>query len=405
MIVEILKLAFKSIFVNRLRAFLTMLGVIIGVASVVSLSAIGSGVTAYIEEQFDSLGANTIYLVPGGSDADAEQAEAFTAMLGSSTSMTLAPDDLRVVSRLKEYVKSVTPFVDLFTTLTYRSNKKQAAVFGTSDNLLESLNLKVEKGDFFDSGAVTKKDHVIFLGHNIAEDLFDQIDPIGKKVKLGEKTFTVIGVAQEYGSGAASAPYDDWSYIPYTVAFDLNNNTEISEIIIKAQSTEKISATKRAIEKALVERGRLKANEFTVMDQQSILDTINDILGVLTIGLSGIAAISLVVGGIGIMNIMLVSVSERTKEIGLRKALGATPKLILLQFLFEALFLSVAGGLIGLILAQILVVLLNNFFPALITIQAVLLALGVSLSVGLIFGVAPARAAAKLSPIEALRYE
>ncbi|NCU33133.1 MAG: FtsX-like permease family protein, partial [Candidatus Moranbacteria bacterium] len=192
---------------------------------------------------------------------------------------------------------------------------------------------------------------------------------------------------------------------PYPIAFDFNNNNKISEIIVKIKDANQIAEAKVAIEKAIVARGRLEASDFTVLDQQEILDTINQILNVLTIGLSGIAAISLVVGGIGIMNIMLVSVSERTKEIGLRKALGAPPKLILLQFLFEALFLSIVGGLIGLLVSWLLVLALNAYFPALITLNAVMLALGVSFSVGLIFGVAPARSAASLSPIEALRYE
>ena len=405
MLFELIKLAFKSIFVNKLRAFLTMLGVIIGVASVVSLSAIGTGVTKYIEDQFDALGANTIYLVPGGADKDAEQEEQFSAILGGSSDSSLVIDDVRTVSKLRDIVKSVTPIVDMSAKLSYRTNSQTNAVFGTSANVLEAFNLSVASGSFFTDTDVSSKRQVIFLGHNVAEDLFENIDPIGKKIKVGEKTFTVVGVGEEKGSGFASAPYDEWAYIPYPVAFDIGNDHKFSEIIIKIRDASKIKQAKTAIENALVSRGRLEANEFTVMDQQSILDTINQILGVLTVGLSGIAAISLVVGGIGIMNIMLVSVSERTKEIGLRKALGATPKLIMAQFLFEALFLSVAGGFIGLVIAQALVTILHNFFPAVITADAVLLALGVSLTVGLIFGVAPARAAARLSPIEALRYE
>lgn len=405
MLFEIIKLAFKSIFLNKLRAFLTMLGIIIGVASVVSLSAIGSGVTKYIEDQFNALGANTIYVIPGGTEKKDQQQQNFAALLGTSTTVSLAMDDVKTVARLRGIVSSATPLTEGLGLIAYKENKETTTLVGTSTDILDSINLKIDKGTIFSDTDVNAKKQYVFLGADLATNLFAQSNPVGKKIKIGEKTFTVVGVAAKKSSGFGGPPFDKWAYIPYTIAFDLNNNNKISEIIVKVKDPSQIEEAKTAIEKAIVARGRLKANEFTVLDQQEILDTINQILNVLTIGLSGIAAISLVVGGIGIMNIMLVSVSERTKEIGLRKALGAPPKLILLQFLFEALFLSIVGGLIGLLVSWLLVLALNSYFPAIITLNAVMLALGVSFSVGLIFGVAPARSAARLSPIEALRYE
>ena len=239
--------------------------------------------------------------------------------------------------------------------------------------------------------------------NGIAEDIFGKVDPIGKKVKVGTQTFKVIGVAEEQGSSFGGPSFDDYIYAPFEIISKIYDQDDLTEFSIKIRDAEKMDESIEAIEKEL-ER-TFDEDEFTVYDQSTLLSTITGILSMLTIALGGIAAISLLVGGIGIMNIMLVSVTERTREIGLRKALGATPNMILKQFLIEAALLSVLGGLIGLLLAVLGVELMQSFFPARITTQSVALALGVSTAVGLIFGVAPAKRAAQLSPIEALRYE
>jgi putative ABC transport system permease protein len=233
--------------------------------------------------------------------------------------------------------------------------------------------------------------------------LFGSIDPIGKKVNLGNQSFTVSGVVEKKGSGFGGPGFDTFVYMPMTTFSKFYDNDSIVRIIIKTTTTEQMEEHKKNIEKLLLKT--LEEDDFSVVDQAELLASINQILGVLTAALGGIASISLVVGGIGIMNIMLVSVTERTREIGLRKALGATPNMILLQFLIEAAVLSLLGGMIGVGLAFLGTFALQSFVPAAVTWDAVLLAFGVSTIVGLIFGAAPARRAAQLSPIEALRYE
>lgn len=266
------------------------------------------------------------------------------------------------------------------------------------------MGTDISKGRFFDKVENQGKRRVAILGFDVAEEIFGKIDPIGKNVRIGAQTFEVIGVADKVGGGFGGGPsFDKYTYIPIETAFKIYDNETVAQIIAQAKTKDEIPNAITAIENVLLKR--LKEDEFSVFDQSQILETINQILGMLTIGLGGIAAISLVVGGIGIMNIMLVSVTERTREIGLRKALGATPNQILLQFLVEAALLSVIGGLIGLLLAYLGTLAIQPYFPAKVTLNAVILAFGVSTAVGLVFGAAPARSAAKLSPIEALRYE
>jgi putative ABC transport system permease protein len=226
---------------------------------------------------------------------------------------------------------------------------------------------------------------------------------VGKKITIANRTFRVIGVAEAKGGGFGGPSFDTYVYIPIQVAFDMFSGQAVTTITVQAKSREEIPLAIIDIKKELGKR--LEKGDFSVFDQKEILKTINQILSVLTVGLGGIAAISLVVGGIGILNIMLVSVIERTREIGLRKALGATPNVILVQFLIEAATLSIFGGMIGTGLAYLLTLILSRFLPAKVTVDAVMLAFGVSAAIGIIFGVIPARRASKLSPIEALRYE
>lgn len=397
------KIALKAIWINKSRSFLTMLGVIIGVGSVVMLTSIGNGLQSYVSDQFDALGANTVLIFPGdifGEGGGFNQESQVNAIANSKLKMS----DVAEIQRLREFVAIAIPFITQNDKVAYRGEEKSVTVVGsTHEYPIAQSNTKTEKGRFFTKVENTSKEKVIVLGYDVADKLFGKIDPIGKKVKLGNQTYSVIGVQEKAGSSFGGPSFDTYVFIPNETFFKQYDNDTLVEIIVKTTSTDNVAESIEAIEDELGKT--LDDDEFSVIDQSQILETINEILGVMTIGLGGIASISLLVGGIGIMNIMLVSVTERTREIGLRKALGATPKVILLQFLIEAAILSVLGGFIGLVIAYLGTIAIQSFFPAKVTLDAVMLAFGVSTAVGLIFGAAPASRASKLSPIEALRYE
>lgn len=399
---DVFIIAIKAILLNKVRSFLTMLGVIIGVGSVVLLTSIGNGLSAYVSSEFNELGANTFYVLPGdvfGENGSVSPESSATSLAASK--ITLA--NIRDISRLREHVQDVSPMSIQADTVEYREEKNSISVVGGQPNIETAFNIPTEKGRFFSEGEFEGSDRVVVLGFQIAEDLFGKIDPIGKKVTLSNQSFRVVGVVEKKGSGFGGPGFDTFVYMPMTTFSKFYDNDLIVRVIIKTTTTERMAEHKKAIEDVLLKS--MDEDDFTVVDQAELLDSINQILGVLTTALGGIASISLVVGGIGIMNIMLVSVTERTREIGLRKALGATPNMILLQFLIEAAVLSLLGGMIGVGIAYLGTFALQAFVPAKVTIEAILLAFGVSTVVGLVFGAAPARRAAQLSPIEALRYE
>ncbi len=399
---ETFSIALKAISTNKVRSFLTMLGIIIGVGSVVMLTAIGNGLSAFVTEQFNELGANNLIVFPNdifGDGGGINSEEAATSIANSQLRLRNVQD----IERLREYVDMVAPFNIQTDTIAFADKEENTTILGTTSNYEVAFNTPAEKGRFFNEREEKGSDRVVVLGFSVAEELFGNVDPIGKQVKVGGRSYKVVGVAEEKGSGFGGPSFDTYIYIPLPTFFREYDTQTIIRMIIKVKDTQNIDEAKAEIEKTLARR--LEDDEYAVIDQTEILDTINQILGVLTVGLGGIAAISLVVGGIGIMNIMLVSVTERTREIGLRKALGATPNTILLQFLIEAAVLSVLGGLIGIAIAFAGTMAIQQFIPARVTPEAVALAFGVSGAVGIIFGAAPARRAAKLSPIEALRYE
>lgn len=402
MISDTIVIAFKAILANKLRSFLTMLGVIIGVSSVVLLTSIGTGLQAYVADQFNQLGANTLIVFPGNVFGDNGSFSSESQISGIANS-TLRYSDVKALERLREDVSGVAPLTMRAAELSFQGTSKNTSVMGTTANFSKIYNTSVEKGQFFSDTDDAGSERVIVLGYELAKELFGNVDPVGKTIKVGSQPFRVIGVAEKKGGGFGGPSFDTYAYIPFRTYSKIFDSDTIIRMIVKTTTTTDLPKHVRAIESDLATRH--EEDDFSVVDQSEILSTINQILSVLTVALGGISGISLVVGGIGIMNIMLVSVTERTREIGLRKALGATPNLILLQFLIEASVLSVIGGSIGLAIAFGGTQLMKQFIPAAVTPQAVALAFGVSLVVGLVFGAAPARRAANLSPIEALRYE
>ena len=398
---DLLKSSFRSILKNKSRTILTSLGIIIGVTSVILLTSIGNGLKKYVTDQFDSLGANSIYVSPGKVfNDDGGFSQSGTIMIN-----TFTQKDVTTLKRKLNNV-DITPASAVFADISSPfSTQKNIEVDGSTENFGKNNNLSPseDNGRWFTKEENDKNTPVIILGYQLAQDLFPKSSAIGRKVIIKGKTLKVIGVSDKKGASFGGPSFDKQAYIPLNLAFELSGKNDIQSIIIKSPSKDLIDPLKKQITNILLEK--YDKDAFSVFDSSQLLNSINSIISVITIGLTGIAAISLVVGGIGIMNIMLVSVTERTREIGLRKAIGAYPRAILIQFLIEAVILSCIGGATGVLLGYLGTLAIKPFFPAQITISSVILAFGVSSLVGIIFGVAPARKASKLSPIEALRYE
>lgn len=393
---EIFKVALRSLWANKVRSFLTMLGIIIGVAAVIALVSIGAGLKVYIAEQFEALGSNLIYIYPG----DLSSGFGERAMISKTR---LNNQHRQAVDRLDLPIEAISAVVQVPDQAKYQENTFNTIVFGAEASYGEVVNIDLEMGRFFTESEEERRKRVVIIGSRVGEEIFPGIDPLGKSFFLGGSAFEVIGVLEEQGGQAmGSSSVDDTVIIPLRTAELLFGQEEYSVIIVKAESEFGIDEIKTAIEEELLDY--FEEKDFSVLDQRQILNQIDSILGTLTLALGGIAAISLLVGGIGIMNIMLVSVTERTAEIGLRKAVGAQNKDILVQFIIESVFLSVVGGSIGVVFGFLGSLLIGSFLQTTVTPWSVFLAFSISSLIGVVFGVAPARKAASLDPIEALRY-
>lgn len=399
---ESLKMSVSALSSNRLRSSLTMLGIVIGNASTIALVGIGQGAQKLAAEQFESLGPNVLFVVPGSQD---ERRTSFTLP------KTLVWADAIAIDEQVPSVQDVAPQISSNQLITYRSSNTNKQVSGVTPSFLTVRSFDIEKGRFISDVDVKRNNRVVVLGAEIAERFFPWDNPLGKQIRIKNISFEVIGVMKAKGSFLGNNQ-DETVYIPLsTMANQIVGRTspygtQVNFISVSAKNEESIRAAKFQIENLLRLRHKITDNDdFSVQTQKDVLETVGAITGALTLLLAAIAGISLLVGGIGLMNIMLVSVTERTSEIGLRKAVGAKEQDILVQFLLEAVILSASGGAVGTLIGIIGIITVGAFsaLSPVISPVAIVMAVSVSGGIGLFFGVFPARSAAKLEPIVALR--
>ncbi len=412
-LLESMRIALSALRANKLRAGLTMLGIIIGVAAVIALVSIGRGASAAITASLESTGTNLLYVRPGSS-----QQGGVAGAQGSAGTLTLQ-DSQAITDANITGIQAIAPEVDTFGQVVYQGNNLNARVLGVTDAYPTVTNFNLAEGDFISSANVTGNSLVVDLGATVAQTLFTNgQDPVGQTIRINNVPFRVIGVMQAKG-GTGFISQDNQIFVPLTTAqthlsrgdrFRGSNNVDVLNIQLTDVS-QGTSVTNQIADILRQQHHIISQDDFTIQSQQDLLNAAGAVTGALTLFLGGVAAISLIVGGIGIMNIMLVSVTERTREIGIRKAVGAKRTDILGQFLTEATTLSMLGGLIGTGLGWAVAHMVGriNLGTTPITPQvgwdAVLLAVGFSLAIGIFFGIYPAFRASSLRPIEALRYE
>jgi len=400
---NLVKVAFKSILKNRMRSFLTVLGIVIGVGAVIALVSLGKGASADIESQISSLGTNMIMV---------RHAHSFRGGVshGAGSLNTLTLEDVEKLQAEGTYLKYVSPVVNAGGQIIFGGSNWSTNVQGVSPEYLEIRNWPIEKGSFFTDRDVRSRRKVAVLGKSVVKELFKSQDPIGARIRIGNVPFTVIGVLSSKGQ-ATMGDQDDIILAPYTTVFyRMTDGTTINSISASAVSNEKMPAAMEQTTALLREAHKLKPSDeddFSIRSQTEIIDAVTGVTKVLTMLLGAIAGISLLVGGIGIMNIMLVSVTERTREIGIRMAIGARGGDIMIQFLIEAIILSMIGGGIGILSGLGLGKLISGIINSSLIVDPIIIiaAFLFSGSVGVFFGFYPARKAARLNPIEALRYE
>lgn len=384
---NILKVSTKNINGNKLRTILTMLGLIIGIASVIILVGIGSGTSNQVTSQVQSLGADVLTLNITSSDTSLEY------------------DNIDELKNIQD-ITAAAPYKTVSGTVTHGENSSgRANIIATTNEYMEVMNLTISSGRLLSTIDLDNNSKVCLLGSDIAETLFENDTVAGNSIKIDGDNYTVIGVITATGSSMGN-DIDSMVIIPFTTAKYLDSDTTINNVYIKVEDENKIENVSSRVESYIISTLGLTTDDFSVSSQDSMLSTMDEVNNSLSIMLGGIASISLIVAGIGVMNVMLVSVTERTKEIGIRKALGAKRSDILIQFLIEALLLCIVGGIIGIGLGVGIGMLLNqmgyNFVPE---IWIILIAFFSSVMIGLLFGIFPAYKASKLNPIDALHTE
>ena len=402
-----LRIALRALLVNKMRSALTMLGIIIGVGAVIAMIAVGSGAQSRIAEQIASMGSNLIMIMSGSSTSGGMR-------FGAGTVPTLTADDAKAIQTEIPGVKYTAPSINGVAQVVYGNQNWSTIIIGTTPEVIDIRDWPVASGRPFTQQDVDGATKVCLLGRTVAENLFGGIDPVGQIVRIKKVPFNVVGVLASKGQSTWGQDQDDIIFVPLTIAqkqlFGMQFPGMVRTIAVQARGPEVMEEVEEQITDLLRQRHRIQPsqeNDFSVRNLTEVMSSAEQSAKVMSLLLGAIASISLIVGGIGIMNIMLVSVTERTREIGIRIAVGAKGKDILLQFLIESLVLSLIGGTLGIGIGMAGTLVLSSFtqWPVLFSIKAILLSFVFSGSVGVFFGFYPARKASLLNPIEALRYE
>jgi putative ABC transport system permease protein len=401
---EILQISFDALVRHKMRSFLTMLGIIIGVGAVISMVAIGQGAQSSVNAQISSLGTNVLMLFPGGMNRGGVAS-------GAGSATTLTEEDGQAIREQCPAVAYISPMMRTGGQIVFGNVNWGTSVQGGSPDFFSIRDWRIEEGEFFTSQDVRAATKVCLLGRTVVQQLFPNMNPIGQTVRIRNIPFQVVGTLKTKGQNMMGQDQDDIVLVPYTsLEKRLMGHTHSWGYLISAVSKDKILEAQQQIADLIRLRHKLgpaEDNDFTIRTQTEIAEASSATSKIMTVLLASIASVSLIVGGIGIMNIMLVSVTERTREIGIRMSIGARRRDILLQFLMESIVLSLLGGFIGIGLGVISSNLVSTFagWPTLISTASIFLAVFFSMAVGVFFGFYPARKASSLNPIEALRYE
>ncbi len=402
----ILKVALHALGRNKLRSALTMLGIIIGVGAVIAMVSIGQGAQIMVQDQIKSIGTNVIFVWPGSIRSSGVH-------LGAGAAKTLTEGDVEAIEHQVPLVAAASPIVRTTGQIIVGNENWYTQIHGANEAFSQIRNWPMQYGSFFNSSDVRSAARVIVLGKTVADNLFTGINPVGQMVRLNDLPFRVDGVLSPKGQSLTGQDQDDLAVVPYTTAQKKlipDKMLKINEIVISCVTPRATDLVQNQITPLLRQRHRVPAglpDDFMIRNMTDIAETADETNRVMTLLLGSIAAVSLIVGGIGIMNIMLVSVTERTREIGIRMAIGARPNYIRMQFLTESVALSLLGGMIGVIVGGGLALGISRFlqWPTLVSALSVLISFGFASMIGIFFGYYPAHKAASLDPIDALRFE